>query len=49
MMKVLSNGKSQKYHFIVNEDLSISLFSKLITYFIDGFTLGKNPNESFTY
>ena len=39
MAKAFSNGKSQKYHLNVNEDLLIFLTSKLSTCFIDEFTL----------
>ena len=41
MTKALLNGKSQNYHLIANEEFYTSLTSKLITHFIDGFTLGK--------
>ena len=44
----LSNGKSQKYHLIANEAFFISLTSKLVTYFIDGCTLGKK-SQSIAY
>jgi hypothetical protein len=40
MRKTLSNRKSQNYSLTANEDFVMFLTSKLITCFIDGFTLG---------
>ena len=48
MKKVISNVKSQNHHLNVNEEFFISLTSKYITYFIDGFTLAMK-SQSNTY
>ena len=40
MTIAFSNCKSQNYHLNANEEFYRSLTSKLITYFIDGFTSG---------
>ena len=49
MEKALSNGKPQIYHLIGIEGIFISLTSKLSTYFIDGFTLGKESSQLLIY
>ena len=48
MKKALANGKLQKYHLNANEECFISLSSKLITYFINNFTLGMK-SQSIAY
>ena len=40
MRRALSNGKSQNYNLGANEGFVMFLTSKLITSFVDGFTLG---------
>ena len=48
MTKSLSSGKLQLNNFNANEDFVMFIASKLITYFIDGFTL-RIKSQSIAY